>query len=267
MFLPIGDTPNPKRFTPYVNYGLLAINIAVYLFISLPLSMSTPDANATNLAEYLQYLLKSAPPGLSGEYLAPGITAYDLYLYAHGFKPAAPELTDLIYSLFLHGDFLHLAGNMLFLWIYGDNVEHRLGRWPYLLAYLAWGAIASICYSFFAGNSETPLVGASGAISGVLGFYFVLFPRNKVKVLVLFFPFIMRVFLVPARIVLGVYLILENVFPALLSSGSSVAYGAHIGGFIFGLGFAVGGKKWIWSPKSKPWAKKKTGIYIYYINI
>ena len=105
--------------------------------------------------------------------------------------------------MFLHAGFLHLFGNMLFLWIYGDNVEHRLGHVPYLFWYLATGVAATLFHMLGASGSQIPLVGASGAISGMLGFYFVWFPRNQVRLLWLLPPFVMQVFEVPARLVLG----------------------------------------------------------------
>jgi membrane associated rhomboid family serine protease len=143
--------------------------------------------------------------------------------------------------MFLHGGFAHLFGNMLFLWIYGDNVEHRLGSVRYVLWYLATGACATLFHGLFDSDSRLPLVGASGAISGVLGFYFVWFPRNLVRVWVLLFPFFMNVVHLPARLVLGFYLVLDNIFPFLLTrgaQGAGVAYGAHIGGFLAGLAVA-----------------------------
>jgi hypothetical protein len=124
------------------------------------------------------------------------------------------------------------------LWIYGDNVEFYLGRVRYLLTYLVTGILATLTFAAFAPGSLTPLVGASGAISGVLGLYFLFFPRNRIKVFIFLFPFIMYVFLVPARIVLGFYLVIDNLFPALLGAQSNVAHGAHIGGFIGGLALA-----------------------------
>jgi membrane associated rhomboid family serine protease len=169
------------------------------------------------------------------------VTAYDLFVFDHGFRPAAGEVVDLFTSMFLHGGFMHLFGNMLFLWIYGDNVEYRLGRVKYLLAYLATGAAATLFYTLLAPGSTLPLVGASGAISGVLGFYFLWFPKNVVRALVFLFPILMRVFEIPARIVLGVYLVVDNLLPMLFTigqAGGGVAHGAHIGGFLAGLAAA-----------------------------
>jgi membrane associated rhomboid family serine protease len=144
-------------------------------------------------------------------------------------------------AMFLHAGWMHLAGNMLFLWIYGDNVEHRLGHVGYLMAYLAAGLVATLFFGMFVPNSNVPMLGASGAISGVLGFYFLWFPRNRIKVFVFLFPLIMTTFLIPSRIVLGVYLVIDNVLPFMTRSaeGSGVAYGAHIGGFFAGLGMAL----------------------------
>jgi hypothetical protein len=137
---------------------------------------------------------------------------------------------------------MHLAGNMLFLWIYGDNVEHRLGRLKFLLAYLLTGVVATWSFSLLAGGEMTPLVGASGAISGVLGYYFIKFPHNKVKMFVFFFPFLMTTFLWPARWVLGIYVVLDNLLPLLWGSQSGVAHGAHLGGFVAGLFLAKMGE-------------------------
>jgi len=134
---------------------------------------------------------------------------------------------------------LHLLGNMLFLWIYGDNVEHRLGGILFVVWYLVTGAAATLFHAAFASGSPVPLVGASGAISGVLGFYFMWFPQNRVRVLIFLFFFI-RVFTFPARWVLGFYIVFSNILPFLVtqSQGGGVAHGAHIGGFVAGLAVA-----------------------------
>jgi membrane associated rhomboid family serine protease len=236
MFIPIGDLPNPPG-RAYVNLGLIAANVLVFVLITLPLSARHPDSYDPALLEYLHRLgvhsLKDA------QQVASRITAYDLFVFSHGFKPAVPRLDDLFFSLFLHAGFLHLGGNMLFLWIFGDNVEYRLGPWRYLLLYLLSGVMATVFFALFTRGSYTPLIGASGAISGVLGCYFIWFPRNKVKTFIFLFPFIMTTFLFPARLVLGVYLVVDNILPFLLArSGSGVAHGAHIGGFLAGGGVA-----------------------------
>ncbi len=143
---------------------------------------------------------------------------------------------SLLSSMFMHSSGLHFAGNMLYLWVFGDNVEHRLGRVPYAIFYLVCGILATLCHWFFFQNSPVPLIGASGAISGVLGAYFLLYPYNRVKVLFIF-VFITALEL-QAMYVLGFYLLLQ-VYQLLgtfgVSHQTSVALWAHIGGFITGL--------------------------------
>jgi len=236
LLLPLSDAPNPGG-RPYVTYGLIAANILVYALVSLPLGAEPPDTRSAAFQAYVEVVRDQLPPGVPLRAALAATSAYDLYVFEHGYKPAAPQLADLFYSLFLHGGFLHLFGNMLFLWIYGDNVEYRLGRLGYLLAYLVTGIAATLFFSLFAPDSALPLVGASGAISGVLGFYFLWFPRNTVRMFVFLFPFFMNVVAVRARLVLGVYLLIDNVLPFFISAGGGggVAHGAHIGGFVAGL--------------------------------
>lgn len=241
MFLPLGDEPNP-RGVPWVTYGLIAANVAVYLLVALPFSALQPDLGDPALVQYVAILVDQFGGQLSEAELLGQVTAYDVVVFNHGFRPAAPEPLALLTSMFLHAGFMHLAGNMLFLWIYGDNVEHRLGPGRFLIAYLITGVAATLFHTTFDAGSELPLVGASGAISGVLGFYFIWFPHNRVRLWVVLFPFFMRVVHWPARLVLGVYLFLDNVMPFLITqageAGGGVAYGAHIGGFLGGLGWA-----------------------------
>jgi membrane associated rhomboid family serine protease len=236
VILPVGDAPNPRGPTP-VTWLLLAANVAVYVLVSLPLEARRPNFRDPAFAEYVE-VVSQAVPGVSPHDLARQASAYDVFVFQHGYRPAAPRLGDLFFSMFLHGGFLHLAGNMLFLWIYGDNVERRLGSLLYGFAYLATGAAATLFHAAFAATSNIPLVGASGAISGVLGFYFVWFPRNSVRLLFLLPPFLMNVFEVPARLVLGVYLVIDNLFPFVFAAGGGVAHGAHIGGFLAGAALA-----------------------------
>ena len=199
---PIGDSPNPPG-TPWVTYGLIAANVLVYLVVSLPLSTQPVDPSHPLLAEYLQVVLRALPSGVSPQQVINQISAYDLVTYEFGFKPAQPNIVSLFTSMFLHAGLAHLGGNMLFLWIYGDNVEHRLGRFRYLIWYLVTGLCATALHSLLDLGSPLPTIGASGAISGVLGFYFIFFPHNTVKVFIFFFPFLVDVIRVPARIVLG----------------------------------------------------------------
>jgi membrane associated rhomboid family serine protease len=174
------------------------------------------------------------------EQVTPQLTAYDLLVFEYGYRPSDPSIVTLFTSMFMHGGFMHLFGNMLFLWIYGDNVEHRLGATGYVVWYLGSGAAATLFHGAFASGSPIPLVGASGAISGILGFYFIWFPHNKVRVLIFLFYFI-RVVMLPARWVLGFYIVVSNILPFLVTvgEGSGVAHGAHIGGFLMGVVVAL----------------------------
>jgi membrane associated rhomboid family serine protease len=259
LFVPIGDTPNPRNFTPWVNWALIAANVAIYFFISFPLSGQAADPNDPLLRDYLEVIRRQLPPGVGLRDVLAQLSAYDLFIFDHGYKPAAPSFTDLMSSMFLHANFMHLAGNMLFLWIYGDNCEHRLGRILYLVVYLLTGAAATLTFALFASESLTPLVGASGAISGVLGLYFLLFPRNQVKVFILLFPIFFNVILLPARWVLGFYVIIDNLLPFLGGITTGVAYGAHLGGFFAGLGVAWIGDRLGWKLGSKePYSSRPT---------
>lgn len=239
MFLPVGDHPNPST-TPVVTYLLIAANVLVWIAVSLPMTIARPDLNDPVLLQYLKDL--GVQGSVPARVILEQVSAYDLFIYQYGYRPADPSLLTLFTAMFLHGGWLHLIGNMLFLWIFGDNVEHRLGRIPFFLAYMATGVAATVFFAMFVPQSQSPMVGASGAISGILGFYFLWFPRNMVRVFVFLFPFIMNTFMVPARLVLGFYLVIDNLLPFLLTGGgaSGVAHGAHIGGFLAGLGIAWG---------------------------
>jgi membrane associated rhomboid family serine protease len=248
MFLPIGDTPNPLNFKPVVNWVLIAMNVGVFILVTMPMMSVGVDPGDPLLEHYVRSMLPRSFWG-SPQQLVGQLSAYDLFVFDHGYRPAQPELADLVTSMFLHGSFGHLVGNMLFLWIYGDNVEHHLGRVRYALTYLGTGVAATLTFHAFAAGSPVPMVGASGAISGILGLYFVLFPHNRVKVFVMLFPFIMRVLLIPARWVLGFYLVWDNLLPVLIGAQSSTAYGAHIGGFLAGAGLTY----W-WERRSGDWS-------------
>ena len=240
MFLPLGDEPNP-RGVPIATYTLIGINVAIYLLVTLPMGALRPDLDDPVLAEYVQALMAQLGGRVSLDQLLAQVTAYDLVTFSYGYRPVDPSFLTLGTSMFLHGGFMHLAGNMLYLWIYGDNVEHRLGSGRFVIAYLGTGALATLAHAVTDLSSALPMVGASGAISGVLGFYFIWFPRNRVRVWVMFFPFFMNMVYFPARFVLGVYLILDNLLPFLATravEGGGVAYGAHLGGFVAGLAYA-----------------------------
>jgi membrane associated rhomboid family serine protease len=146
------------------------------------------------------------------------------------------NIASVITSMFMHGGLLHIIGNMLFLFVFGDNLEDRFGRIKYLLMYIGWGFAAALMHSLYAvsaGGGETPAVGASGAISGVMGAYLVMFPRAKV--LTLIFAFFITTVRIPAIAFIPFWFILQVIY-ALIGVPGGVAYLAHIGGFIVGLG-------------------------------
>ncbi|MCL4819676.1 MAG: rhomboid family intramembrane serine protease [Vicinamibacteria bacterium] len=237
MLLPIGDAPNPKG-TPWVTWALILANVLVYVLVSVPLGARRADVRDPALREYVEVVVGLSGGEVSPRQVALQTSAYDLFTFEHGYRPSAPQLADLVTCMFLHGGFMHLVGNMLFLWIYGDNVERRLGAIPYLLAYLATGAMGTLSHALVFSDSPVPLVGASGAISGLLGLYFVWFPRNSVRMLMLFPPFVMQVIEVPARFVLGAYVVFDNLLPFLAAGHGGVAHGAHLGGFVGGAALA-----------------------------
>ncbi len=235
MFLPIGDSPNLPR-TPWVTWGLIALNVALFALL-WPLSFQRADFEDGATRQYLMVLQEERQ--IPVETLLAHTSRGDVVRFEWGSKPAQLSLLTMLTSMFLHGGLMHLVGNMLFLWIFGDNIEHRLGRLPFLMAYLGTGLAAALGDTLLRLGSSVPSVGASGAISGVLGLYFLWFPRNRVRVFVFLFPFLMDVIELPARWVLGAYLVLDNLLPLLVSGGSGgVSYGAHIGGFVAGVGLA-----------------------------
>jgi len=236
MFIPIGDSPNYNK-RPFATLFFIGVNVAVFILFTVPLLQRRPDLHDPLLLEYLRTMSGHASPG---DLLA-HLSSYDLFIFEYGFRPAAPSLVTLITSLFLHGGGGHLAGNMLFLWIFGDNVEGRLGPLGFSLLYLGGGIAATCFFWMFVPGSQVPMVGASGAISAILGCYFIWFPENRIKIFVFLFPILVRTIQVPAKIVLGFYLLIDNLVPFLLNfgGGTGVAYGAHIGGFLAGLGLAM----------------------------
>jgi len=179
------------------------------------------------------------------------------WVYYFGFKPLSlfqnltypsfPSYLTLITSLFLHGGWMHFLGNMLYLWIFADNVEDKLGAKRFVCFYLISGVFASLTQAFFNFNSEVPMIGASGSIAGVLGAYLYFFPRAKVLVLIPFFIFF--TVKVPAYILLIFWFLYQ--FLNLSNIDSSVAWLAHIGGFIFGYFFAVFSKSYNEEKKGK----------------
>lgn len=244
MFFPIGDYPNPRGWH-WMTVLLILVNVAVYVLFTVPLSVQPVNPADPRLPELLASLQTRLPPGVSVAEAARQLTQYDLFVYQYGFRASAMNVTDLFASMFLHAGFMHLFGNMLFLWIYGNNVEDRLGPIGFLVAYLLTGVAAVAFQTVFNLDSDVPMIGASGAISGVLGFYLRWFPHHFVKVFIVLFPFFVGTKMLPAQLVLWMYLILDNIVPFVIATGSGggVAHGAHIGGFLAGLAaaWAMGG--------------------------
>lgn len=206
---PIRDH-NPSQRTPYVTLSLIALNVLIFV-VGLVLFQ---DQRALSQL-YFDYAL--LPIRLSN----------------------GENYPALVTSLFLHGGFMHLAGNMLFLWIFGDNLEDEMGHVPFLVFYLACGIGASLAQFAVDPASAIPTIGASGAIAGVMGGYLLLYPKARVDVF-LFLIVFFRIFPIPAWIMLGLWFALQlfNGF-AVDTSGGGVAYWAHAGGFIIGFLFAL----------------------------
>jgi len=205
---------NPSLTVPVVTRSLIALNIAAFLY-ELALGRD-----------------------LGGLFAAYSLIPLRLTLAMQGNEPIAGPALTLVTSMFLHGGWMHLIGNMWYLWIFGDNVEDRLGHIPFLLFYFACGIAAGTLHALIAYESRLPTVGASGAIAGVLGAYAAAFPRARVVTLLPLFPFF-QVVALPALLVLGFWFVFQFLSAALTGGGSSggVAWWAHIGGFAFG--FAV----------------------------
>ena len=220
--IPISDDPGPRRRFPFVNYALILINVAVFIaevvygqcfqfaFSSIPYAI-THNAEAT---------LQGCPYG----------------------QPQ-PVYITLLTSMFLHANLLHIAGNMLYLWIFGDNVEDRLGHIGYLIFYLFCGLVASGAQILVDPNSQLINLGASGAIAGVLGAYLVFYPGSRVRSLIFLGIFVTFTTL-PSLVVIGLWFVLQLVSglqslnPDMVQSGG-VAYFAHVGGFVAGLVIAL----------------------------
>jgi membrane associated rhomboid family serine protease len=207
--IPIRDQI-PTRQVPVVNYLLIAANVVVFILMYLAGSQQQ-DA--------LAYKFALIPANVTA-----GLDAGDI--------------SDIFTSMFMHAGLAHIIGNMLYLWIFGDNVEDAMGHVKYLLFYLFGGVVASFAHVLTNPNSQIPTVGASGAIAAVLGAYLVLYPRSRVLTIIPL-GFFMRMTTVPASIVLGLWFILQ-LFSGVLSMGGpedvgGVAFWAHIGGFLTGV--------------------------------
>ena len=231
MIFPIGDDNSDRASVPVINYLLIVINILVFIF----LQGATGDNQFTASYATVPEEIRTGRDVKGTVRINVGTEEARITL---GETPS-PVYITLLASMFMHGGWMHLLGNMLFLWIFGDNVEDRLGRLRYLVFYLVTGIIASLTHVFstfaFGDNPYIPSLGASGAISGVLAGYLVLFPRKQVKVI------IFRILTtVPAIVAIGLWFVLQLIeafgtLGAGLQSGGGVAFMAHIGGFISGL--------------------------------
>ncbi len=213
--IPIGDDNSDSTRMAIVNYVLIAINILVFIFLQ-----------GMGGNEKFTYAFSTVPAEiLTGKDITTGLLE----------PTPVPVYFTLITSMFMHGGWAHLLGNMLFLWVFGDNIENRLGPIRYLIFYLVCGIIASLCHVFLAGSDAiVPSLGASGAISGVLGGYMLLFPSRRVRV------FMGRgIGEVPAFVALGIWIVFQVISQMGVlggeQGGGGVAYAAHIGGFAAGL--------------------------------
>jgi membrane associated rhomboid family serine protease len=160
------------------------------------------------------------------------------FIYKYGFIPSNFNFLNIITAMFLHGGFFHIFSNMLFLFIFGDNVEDVLGHLRFLIFYIFWGICAALLQAFFYPNSNVPMIGASGAISGVLGAYFIFFPTSRILSFV-FIPFLyIGLAEIPALFYLGIWFLnqfIQGTFSTLLNISTGIAFWAHIGGFVAGL--------------------------------
>lgn len=230
---PIGDDNSDRTRTPYVNYLFILVNILVFVFLQ-------------NLGQniYFTYAFSTVPAEiLTGQDVVtlPEIildTVTGQHFQMPGLQPTPiPVWLTLITSMFMHGGIAHIAGNMLYLWIFGDNLENVMGHRRYFFFYLLVGIIASLCHVFatvfFGQSAYVPSLGASGAISGVMGGYVLLFPTRRVRVW-----FILGFWPVPAILAVGLWFVYQLINGAGAlggEEGSGIAYAAHIGGFIAGL--------------------------------
>jgi membrane associated rhomboid family serine protease len=220
--IPLRDE-NPTRTTPFVNHALVTINIAVFayqVYLSLEIGPEATAGFVQRLAVTPALLLSPSSWG----------------------QTAVPAPLTILTSMFVHGGVMHLAGNMLYLWVFGDNIEDILGHANYLFFYIACGLGAAISQVLIEPGSTIPMVGASGAIAGVLGAYLVLHPQAQVLTLVFLVIFI-RIMYLPAAVLLGIWFAIQ-LFSAFTGGGAGVAWYAHIGGFLVGvllIGTFVGG--------------------------
>ena len=237
MVFPLYDDNTDRTTTPIVNYVLIAINILVFVFLQ---QLGTNERFTYAFSTVPQEILTGRDIRTPDRIVEHPVTGQQLLIPGLQPTPFSVYLT-LIFSMFMHGGIAHIAGNMLFLWIFGDNVEHRMGHFRYLIFYLLTGVLASLAHVvttvMFATDPASlliPSLGASGAISGVLGGYIVLYPHRRVTVFM--FRFLTDV---PAYVAIGIWFAFQLISGlGILGGGSQqggVAYAAHVGGFVAGL--------------------------------
>ncbi len=215
--MPLSDDNSARVRTPYVNIALIIINVVVFAVFQ---GMGANEQFTMSFATVPEEILTGTDVVFGGNV---GVTPIPVHL-------------TMLTSMFMHGGIMHLVGNMLYLWVFGDNLENIMGHKKYLIFYLLTGLIATLAHVFsskmLGGNTLIPSLGASGAISGVLGGYLLMFPRNEVRVLL-----VMYIMKVPAFITLGLWIAMQlwEGWGALGQQGGGVAYAAHIGGFVAGL--------------------------------
>ena len=238
--IPIKDE-NPTHSAPVVTIILLAINIVV--FLTEPLFQSGREGQ---IAEIKYFACRAAIPyevthgeriadELTGDVFSPDPEASIFAQAERAFCPQKNVWLSILVSMFLHGSILHIAGNMLFLWVFGNNVEDRLGKTKFVAFYLLSGIAATYAQSYVFPSSATPLVGASGAIAGILGAYLLMFPRARIRSLVILVVFITMIEL-PAMVVIGLWFVMQLVSGVgSVAADTGVAYMAHVGGFLAGM--------------------------------
>ena len=209
--IPLKDD-NPTRSFPLITLLIIGVNVLIHISL-MPLS---PEAHKTVVYQF-------------------GFIPRDLFA-GGGEGGLFPVIATLFSSMFLHGSFMHLAGNMLYMWIFGNNIEDIMGKFRFLLFYLLCGLGGAILQGILKPTSGIPMIGASGAISGVMGAYLIKFPRVRVSVLFFFFMFI-QIIKVPASVVLGFWIFFQIIMGlgSIGAKGGGVAFFAHIGGFAAGI--------------------------------
>lgn len=215
MFIPLKDN-NPTTRFPYITVLIIALNVAVFFF-----QLFSPQG-----LQYFVYKMGAIPYEIT-HFKTLSLVIMDS---RESLARLSPPLT-LIVSMFMHGGFFHLIFNMLYLWIFGNNIEDFLGPVRFILFYLLSGLGASLTHILFNPSSQVPMIGASGAIAGVLGAYLILYPHAYVLTLVFLFFFI-RIIAIPAAIVLGLWFLIQVLN---IGAGGGVAWFAHIGGFLIGI--------------------------------